>query len=234
MRSRRTRQWSGPICALGLAFVVTLTTTIHAEDAATAQVPTDLLDRPAADGATLDRLFASLRAVENFDAAFREEKKLTLLVKPLKSEGTIYFEREHGLARHARTPKVQKLRLTETSLTLWNGSRTEEVKLDQSRDLSALALSFPRLLRGDNKGLAVTFDIKMQGNEGGWWGLSLVPKDASLRRMLTRITVVGQRDTVQSVSVDEPNGDRTRTTFSDVHKNVARSASETEAIFRLP
>lgn len=202
--------------------------------AAPAPQPADLLAGPEADTGALDRLFASFQSVKNFDASFSEEKKLTLLVKPLRSEGMIYFERDHGLARHAKTPKEQKLRLTETSLTLWNGTTVEEVKLDQSRDLSALALSFPRILRGDRPGLSKTFAIKMQGSEGAWWALTLAPKEDSLRRMLRSITVVGLRDAVRSVTVLESNGDSTRTSFTDVHKNVTRSPAETEALFRLP
>ena len=235
----RLRSALGGISVLGVLSVASAVSVLgtrglaHADGVAIA-APADLLDRPEADSQALDRLFASFRNVKNFHATFTEEKKLTLLVKPLKSDGTLYFDREHGLARHAKTPKVQKLRLTETSLTLWNGTTVEHVNLDQSRDLSALALSFPRILRGDRPGLAKTFAMKMQGTETAWWALTLAPTEDSLKRMLSGITIVGHGDSVQSVIVQEANGDRTRTLFTDVHKNVQRSASETEALFRLP
>lgn len=196
--------------------------------------PADLLSSAEADTATLDRVFASFRSVQNFEASFHEEKKLTLLAKPLRSEGVVYFERTRGLARHTKAPKPQKVLLTESTLKVWNGTTTEDVKLDQSRELSALALSFPRVLRGDRAGLANTFTLKLQGTDSGFWALTLVPKDASLLRMLNTITVVGERDGVRSITVVESNGDKSTTTFTDVRKNVTKPTADIEALFRLP
>ena len=238
MKPRFARRLAGipTVAAVAMWVLVGAASLAHAGNEKSSTPPVDLLERSAADATTLDRLFASFRSVTNFEANFQEEKKLTLLVRPLRSEGTLYFDREHGLVRQTTTPasRVQKLRLTEASLTLWNGTVTEEVKLEQSKDLSALALSFPRILRGDHVGLGKTFSIKMQGSDASWWALTLGPKDDSLKRMLSHITVIGQGALVHSVGVYEANGDRTSTTFTDVRKNTTKTAAETEALFRLP
>ncbi|MCA9602747.1 MAG: hypothetical protein KC417_12010, partial [Myxococcales bacterium] len=57
----------------------------------------------------LDRLLASFAQVEGFEAQFREEKHIALLVAPLVNEGGVHYARPGMFARHTRTPERKSL-----------------------------------------------------------------------------------------------------------------------------
>ncbi|MBL0215435.1 MAG: hypothetical protein IPQ07_16310 [Myxococcales bacterium] len=102
-------------------------------------------------GAAIDPVLALLK-LDRFACKFTEEKHVALLARPLKSTGTIYFERDKGIARTTLTPKLAQVVLTRTTLRIRKDNKTEEIPLDKSKDLKAFALIFPTLLRGDRAG----------------------------------------------------------------------------------
>jgi len=139
---------------------------------------------PAASTAvtSLDALFALLARSPGLFARFHEEKQIALLVLPIKSDGTLHFDRRHGLAKHTLSPRKQSVLLSGSALTMWDGSRTETVPLQSSAPLRALAEAFSLMLAADRAGLEKSFSLGFR-SDGHAWQLALVPTDPELKKL---------------------------------------------------
>lgn len=187
-----------------------------------------------ASSAELDVLFASLGKSPGLLAKFREQKRIALLSAPLKSEGTVHFDRTHGLAKHARTPSPKSVLLTPTSLSMWDGKKVESVSLATAPGLKAFADGFRMILAADRAGLEKNFEMHFFGDPNARWQLALTPRDAGLKKAVSSIELAGTKLELSSLTVKEANGDVTTTEFFDL--NTAKKYSEAEAkdVFRVP
>jgi len=195
--------------------------------------PATLVSGDPAKGAAADPIF-KLAKLERFSCKFTEEKRVALLARPLKSSGTIYFDRDKGIARTTQTPKLQHVILTKTTLRIRTETKTEEIPLDKSKDLKAFALIFPTLLRGDRTELERTFDIGLYGSDKDWWALTFTPKTDSLKKLIKRVVVFGRKAEVFSLQIAEANGDTTDTKLTDVLKNADVLDAEIAKAFGAP
>jgi outer membrane lipoprotein-sorting protein len=195
--------------------------------------PSSLLSGKPVHGAAIDPVFAHLQ-LDRMSCEFSEDKHIALLARPLRTTGTIYFERDKGVARTTLTPRAQKVVVTKTSLRIRSDQRTEEIPLDKSKDLKAFALIFPTLLRGDRNELERAFEIGLFGSDGGWWALSFTPKTDSLRALVRSVVVFGRKGELVSLRVAEASGDVTDTRLTKVRRNGAVPDSEIASAFGAP
>jgi outer membrane lipoprotein carrier protein LolA len=197
---------------------------------AEAPAPTDKPAPPAA----LDALFGAFGKSPGLYARFREEKQVALLVAPIKSEGTLHFERSKGLARHTNSPSKRSILLSGTTLLSWDGKKTETLDLKSQPSLRAVADSFGMLLAADRPGLERVFRLVLTGDPGAKWRLRLSPISADLKKFVQEIEVSGERLVLTTLRVTEGNGDVGTTTFFDVDTSKVYSAAEAAALFRVP
>jgi len=195
--------------------------------------PANLLSGAPAQGAALDPVFAHLQ-LRRLRCAFREDKHIALLARPLQSTGVIYFDRDRGIVRATRTPHVEKAVLTRTALRITSGDHTEDIPLDKSKDLQAFALVFPTLLRGDRAAIERSFDIALYGRADGWWALAFTPRSDSLRALVRRVVVFGRAGELAALQVAEASGDTTDTRLTDLQKNGDVPDAEIAAAFGAP
>ncbi len=184
-------------------------------------------------GAAIDPVLALLK-LDRFACKFTEEKHVALLARPLKSTGTIYFERDKGLARTTLTPKLAQVVLTPTTLRIRKDTRTEDIPLEKSKDLKAFALIFPTLLRGERVELEKAFDLVLEGDAKSTWALTFTPKAASLGKLVKTVVVRGSTNQVVSLRVLEASGDFTETQLTDVKTNGDVPATEIATAFGAP
>ena len=229
---RLSRPLPGPgvaaICVVALFGAASLAS---AQTPAAAPPPAALAP---ASSAELDVLFAALGKSPGLLAKFREQKRIALLAAPLKSEGTVHFDRTHGLAKHGRTPSSKSVLLTSTSLSMWDGKKVENVSLATAPGLKAFADGFRMILAADRPGLEKSFEMHFFGDPNARWQLTLTPRDAGLKKAVSAIELAGTKIELSSLVVKEANGDVTTTEFFDL--NTAKKYSEAEAkdIFRVP
>ena len=136
------------------------------------------LARPSSAGgetAGLDVLFAAFSKSPGLSAKFHEEKQIALLVAPLKSDGTVHFDRKRGLARHTLSPSKRSVLLEGGTLTVWDGTRTEIIHLSSQPSLRAFAEAFAMLLAADRAGLERAFQLEFMGDPRASWRLRLAP-----------------------------------------------------------
>ena len=195
--------------------------------------PASLISGDAAHGAAIDPVLAHFK-LERMSCTFREDKHIALLARPLRSTGTIHFQRDQGIARTTLTPKRQQVVLTPTMLRVRKGTQVEEVPLDKSKDLKAFALIFPTLLRGERAELERAFDLGLYGSATDWWALTFTPKTDSLRKLVRRVVVFGRKAQVVALQVVEASGDTTDTQLADVRTNADVPDAELAAAFGAP
>ncbi len=191
--------------------------------------PAKLLTGVPAHGEATDQVLAHLK-LERMSCTFTEQKHVALLARPLKSNGTIVFDRTRGVSRTTLAPKPQQVVLTPTTLRFKSAGRIEEVPLDKSKDLRAFATVFPTLLRGDRKELEAAFELGVF-HDSGWWALTLTPKAESLRKLVKQVTVFGHDSELASLQITEASGDTTETQLAGIKKNGDVSASELASAF---
>jgi outer membrane lipoprotein-sorting protein len=195
--------------------------------------PSSLLSGVAAHGSAIDPVFAHVK-LERLRCKFSEQKHIALLARPLRSTGTITFERDKGIARTTLTPKVSQVVLTTTSLRIRKDNHTEEIPLDKTKDLKAFALIFPTLLRGDRTELERAFEIGLYGSDSDWWALAFTPKADSLRALVRSVVVFGRKGELVSLQVVEASGDTTDTRLTEIQKNGNVPDAEVAAAFGAP
>jgi hypothetical protein len=183
---------------------------------------------------SLDALFAVLGHSPGLYAKFHEEKQIALLVAPLKSDGTLHFDKIRGLARHTLSPQKQSILLASGTLTIWDGTKTETVSLKSSAPLRALAEAFSMMLAADRAGIERSFKPVFVAEGGGAWRLRLEPMSKELKSLVSGIDVAGQGAVVKSLRVAEASGDVSTTTFADVDTNKRYSEAEARAVFKVP
>lgn len=236
-------QSAGPPSSRGLAAALALLLVAGARPAlADTTAPSPTASAAGASASPLDTLFVAFARSPGLLAKFREEKQIALLVAPLKSEGTVHFERTKGLARHTTAPQKRSLLLNNGALTVWDGTKTEVIQLTGQPALRAFADGFSMLLAADRQGLEKVFRLDLTGDPRepkDKWKLRLVPLAPQLQKMIKELELVGKGDgtkgvVLESLRVAEANGDVSTTTFYDVDTNKKYTASEAAAVFRVP
>ena len=196
------------------------------------------------DSRALDELLDGFRKSPGLSARFEEHKHIALLEAPLKSSGALYFSPEDALARHVERPKRSVLLLTGKQLRIADESGTRKLDLTKTPALAALVQSFAQVLRGDRSALDANYHVTFRsaasskgdsaGRGPGFWQLRLTPRGEPLSKMVTSIELTGTGSTIATLTVSEPNGDRSVTRFSDVDTRRRFSEEERKRLFTLP
>jgi hypothetical protein len=185
--------------------------------------------------ADLDALLAGCAKMPGLFARFAEEKQIALLAVPLKSSGTIHFDRARGLVRHTLLPSKQSVQVTDKELVFWDGKNTRHVSLASSATVEAFARAFTLLLSADRTALEKSFELTFTPKDSGAsWSLSLVPKNAELKSVVASMEIEGRGLVVTLLKVREANGDLTTSRFSDVDTAKRYSDEEAGRTFRVP
>jgi outer membrane lipoprotein-sorting protein len=219
--------------AVAMALAIAGIASGAAAETKTEAPPANLVSGDAAHGAALDPVFAHFR-LARLACTFSEEKHIALLAKPLRSSGTIYYDRDKGIARTTKAPKPEHVVVTRTTLRFRKGDHTEEIPLDKSKDLKAFALIFPTVLRGERGELERSFDVGLYGSDAAWWALAFTPKTDSLRAMVRRVVVFGHKAELVALQVVEASGDTTETQLSEIRTNGAVPDAEIASAFGAP
>lgn len=162
-------------------------------------------------------------------ADFREEKRITLMQKPVIEEGTLAFLPPNKFRREV---KGRSLTVCDGD-TLWlyypEFNEAEKYNLASNRGLRETlgAMSSGLGLQEVSK----NFEIKATKTDGGYQ-LALTPKNSTLRKSISQILVDLSNDlTVQKLEIQSAEGDRTITQFSNERKS---RLSETDFRFTPP
>ena len=186
---------------------------------------------PRARAASVDQpksaaaLFRGLAALPGLSARYREEKRLSLLVEPLVSEGAVWFVPPGELIRATRTPAWSTLVVRPNAVTYTDDAGEQRMPLGRDHPARAFVQVFVDVVAGDLSAVERDFEVDYAAPPGGPWQLRLRPRRRDFPGT-RQIRIRGDRLVISSLEIDDPNGDSSVTTFDRVVISRRPSASE--------
>jgi hypothetical protein len=160
------------------------------------------------DAASIGALMALLAQRRHGIADFQQTQYLSVLKGPQRSTGILRYEAPDHLEQRTLTPRPQSAVLDHGVLTLSSGTRERTLRLEDEPQLAPLIDSVRSTLAGDLAALERDFSLQLTGDLAHW-ELELTPREPSLAALLDRIRLLGERDLIEQVQVQQRNGDRT-------------------------
>lgn len=186
-----------------------------------------------AQPATVAELLTRFSQIQGLRAHYVEEKRIALLKRPLRSEGSVAFAAPALLVRRTEKPEPATLLLDKEVLTVADASGQRRIELSESAIVKHFVLTFVNVLHGDRAALERAYSLAYEPKPGGWT-LTLTPKAPELRRFVARAVLEGRGVSVERMTLEEENGDVTQMTFSEVDPNARFDAAERAKLFTLP
>jgi len=157
----------------------------------------------------LRELMLSFAQKKSKSARFKEEKFLSFLEQPLKSEGTLHFRAPDYLEKNITKPQKEQLVVENEIVKIVDQqgmSRT--FSLDDYPPLKELLNGLRYTLLGKLESLEQYYELTLNGN-CQQWNLILVPKSNSTMDFIERIIFLGEKDNIEKITWVETNGDFT-------------------------
>ena len=150
-----------------------------------------------------------------FSTAFIEEKRMTVLRKPLTSSGYLLFIPTHGLYRHLQKPFEQEMLITpEVIHQRQANDRTTALSLDTLPGAKAFVGAFLALFSGSWDSLLTHFEVYFAQNKAQWQ-LGLKPTNEAMAKMITCLVLEGTQTHLGALWMQESHGDVTYDRFLD-------------------
>lgn len=183
-------------------------------------------------------LFTAMAAMTGLEAAFDEEKHLSLLAVPLTSKGKLFFARQPDggyLTRIVESPEPSTVRISPKELRVENRDGTETIDLQRSDKVRTFVMALVQVFSGDKDALAKSFTVDFTldtKNEQGWT-LVLTPRGKPLDQMMRSLSLVGEGTAVVRIEMLDPNGDRTVTKVTAANASRTFDAAEKKKLFGI-
>lgn len=168
---------------------------------------TATLTSPFAAQWDVGTLLQMLHAHPPARAHFVETKEISVLDRPLESSGELVFTPPDRLEKHVTSPGDERMVADREHLTLERGGRKQELALADYPQVAVLVESIRGTLAGDRAALERIYRLELGGDAPGW-RLTLTPRDAALAKLVTRVVIEGSQASVQRVTVEQADGDR--------------------------
>ena len=192
--------------------------------ALTAVAATNEVAPPSAAGsqAVLQDLQHKMASVKTVYLEFTQERVLKLFSDPLKSDGVMLIARPDKI-RWETTAPYQSILLGDQKTVAqfeFNDGKWEKLKLGFPQLLQRVMQQMALMNQGKLDALMVDYTITV--TTGEMTVLTMVPKDANVRGMMSSLEVhlLPDLSATKQVVMNEPNGDLTRITFRNEKRDV--------------
>ena len=186
-----------------------------------------------ASGGDVGALLDAFSKMPGLEAGFVEDKEMSLLAAPLRSEGRLYFMPKGYLLRRVSSPSVSSVLVTPSTLKINEGDTVQTLDLSERPEAKLLVGSFVSLLAGDRVALEQAYTLDYTKLPAKRWSLVLRPKDDTLKQLVASVRIGGEGLRVSSIIVHDKNGDKTTTTIIDADPNRAFTDSEKTRLFGI-
>lgn len=162
----------------------------------------------------LARILAAHKGL-GFATAFTEEKRMTVLRKPLTSSGHMLFIPTRGLYRHLQHPFAQEMLITPEAIHQRQTSgQTTTLTLETLPGAHAFVGAFLALFSGSWDALLAHFDVYF-AQDPARWHVGLKLNNAAMAKMMTCLVLEGTETQLGALWMQESNGDVTYNRFLD-------------------
>ena len=146
-------------------------------------------------------------------AHFTEHKYLHSLSKPLESNGILKYEASNHFVKQTLLPKMETMTIDDGKLTIERKGKSRTLQLQDYPALQALIECIKSTMDGDLTALRQYYDLSLSGDQKHWQ-ITLLPKDADLRKIIKNILISGTVNGIGSIEIDQTKGDRSVMTIS--------------------
>jgi len=153
------------------------------------------------------QLMHALAQNKSGKATFVEKKYIALLDKPVESSGELLYVAPDRLEKRTFKPKPESMVLEQGTLTVEQGRKKYSVTLQDYPEVAAFVESIRGTLAGDRKSLERVYKLDLDGSVERWQ-LTLLPSDAKMAGVVSKIRISGVRNDVQVIEIVQADGDR--------------------------
>lgn len=169
-----------------------------------------------ADDWQLPQLMHILAQNQSGKATFVEKKFFGIIDRPITSSGDLSFTAPDKLVKRTLTPKPELLILNGDTLTIDQpGKSRMTVSLQEHPEVSAFIESIRGTLAGDRTALEKLYTLKLTGSSSQWH-LVLTPKQKRLSNIFSRIRIGGSGADVNSIDLDQSDGDHSEMVITKI------------------
>lgn len=140
-------------------------------------------------------------------ATFTEKQYISILDQPVESSGELLFVAPSRLEKRILKPRPESMVLEGDTLTVSRGRRKHVLQLKDYPEVAGMIESIRATLAGDRKALERVYHLSLEGGSARWT-LVLIPLDPKVGAVVARIRMEGVDDSVRSVEILQPDGDR--------------------------
>jgi outer membrane lipoprotein-sorting protein len=155
----------------------------------------------------IDQLMATMANNKRSTASFSEKKYLAIMDQPVESSGELLFIPPSRLEKRTLKPKPETLVLDGDVLNVERRGKKHVLQLASYPEIAGMIESIRATLAGDRKTLEQVYHLTLSGGGSGWV-LLLVPREARVAGIVTRIRMEGVRDEVRRMEILLADGDR--------------------------
>ncbi|OBU21902.1 outer membrane lipoprotein carrier protein LolA [Photobacterium aquimaris] len=198
----------------------------------------------SAQAMTLTELQQTLSAPKVVRGDFSQSRTMAMFNQPLVSNGKFVIAANQGLWWHQTTPMTVSLVLTQNKLSQqFDNQPPQIISAAQNPMVFYFSHIFLALFNGDTSALDQQFNLKLTTlavdnnnadahNSTNQWQLVLIPKQAPLNKVFTRITLAGNKF-INKLTLAEVRGDKTVITFSHQRTTPASLTTEEHRVFKF-
>lgn len=154
--------------------------------------------------ADLMRMLAKQKSAQ---ASFTEKKFLALVDQPLESSGELSYTAPDRLEKRTLKPRPETMLLSGERLSITSGMRRASISMQSHPEAAAFVESVRGTLSGDQSALEKYYKLELSGHADAW-SLVLVPSQAGMRKIISRIRIDGSRSVISFIAFDQADGDR--------------------------
>jgi len=166
----------------------------------------------AADAITAQHLMQLFAATKTSRADFVDRKYLASLDRPLESSGEMIYTAPSRLEKRTIKPKPETLIVDGDTLSIERAGTKRSISLASYPEIAAFTDSIRATLAGDYATLSRAYKVIVEGDAAAW-RMTLLPSDPKIASVVSRVTVDGRGNRIDTFEVLQADGNRSVTTI---------------------
>ena len=162
---------------------------------------------------TAQQLMTLLARTKKSRVDFVDRKYLQSLDQPLESSGELIYTAPARLERRTVKPRPETLVVDGDTLSIERNGTRRTISLSSYPEVAAFTDSIRATLAGNLAALQRDYRVIAQGTLSKWT-LTLLPSDPRIANVVSRVTVSGRDDRIDSFEVLQADGNRSVTTLA--------------------
>jgi outer membrane lipoprotein-sorting protein len=189
-------------------FLLIFTSFLFAQEVFDSPVSTETRD-------DVNQIFSNLASHDLMRADYKQVKSIAALNRDITGSGRFIFHGERGMAWIVERPFPMELVVNDREIIQRSRSgQTQTLSFEDNPSFYGFSRTVQAIFRGNYEEVDGEYDIFFTIEEG-LWQLALVPKDASIKALISSFLLKGRNDLDEFI-INESTGDRISYSFINI------------------